>query len=273
MALILRAYWGALLENLLEHSWRNLGAMLRIYLTGNIQLERPGCFIDERAFPGRQGRRAFASLALNRGTAVPREVLAGAVWGDALPPAWNNALSAIVSKLRGALAPVDVDIATVHGAHRLALPSAAWLDSDAATFAIDEAEGAFRRGDVAAAFGPAAVAATIAARPFLPGEDADWIDGFRERLRGLRVRALDILAEVWLANGEHALAVNGAAEVVALEPFRDSAYLRLMRAHVAAGNRAEALRVYENCRRLLADELGADPAPETQALYLQLLGS
>jgi DNA-binding SARP family transcriptional activator len=81
------------------------------------------------------------------------------------------------------------------------------------------------------------------------------------------------LAEVWLANGEHALAVNGAAEVVALEPFRDSAYLRLMRAHVAAGNRAEALRVYENCRRLLADELGADPAPETQALYLQLLGS
>ena len=33
----------------------------------------------------------------------------------------------------------------------------------------------------------------------------------------------------------------------------------------------EALRVYERCRRLLADELGAYPSPETEAVYLDLL--
>jgi DNA-binding SARP family transcriptional activator len=47
----------------------------------------------------------------------------------------------------------------------------------------------------------------------------------------------------------------------------------LIRAHTALGNRAEALRVYESCRRLLAAELGADPSPETQALYIELLGA
>ena len=44
-----------------------------------------------------------------------------------------------------------------------------------------------------------------------------------------------------------------------------------MRSHAAQGNRAEALRVYQQCRQLLADELGIDPSPETEALYLELL--
>jgi streptogramin lyase len=44
-----------------------------------------------------------------------------------------------------------------------------------------------------------------------------------------------------------------------------------MEAHVAAGNGGEALRVYERCRRFLADELGAYPSPETEALYRDLL--
>ena len=44
-----------------------------------------------------------------------------------------------------------------------------------------------------------------------------------------------------------------------------------MVAHVAAGNRAEALRVYERCRRLLAEELGTYPSPETESIYRGLL--
>jgi DNA-binding SARP family transcriptional activator len=45
-----------------------------------------------------------------------------------------------------------------------------------------------------------------------------------------------------------------------------------MRAHLELGDRAEALRVYDRCRRLLAEELGADPSPPLEALYLELLG-
>src|SRR5262245_37231936 len=53
--------------------------------------------------------------------------------------------------------------------------------------------------------------------------------------------------------------------------FARRATRRLMEARVAAGDRAEALRVYERCRRLLADELGAYPSPETESIYRQLL--
>jgi streptogramin lyase len=39
----------------------------------------------------------------------------------------------------------------------------------------------------------------------------------------------------------------------------------------SGGNGAEALRTYERCRTLLADELGAYPSSETEAVYLEIL--
>src|SRR5207244_10492370 len=59
-------------------------------------------------------------------------------------------------------------------------------------------------------------------------------------------------------------------ETIGLEPFRETGYRLLMEAHAAAGNRAEALRVYDRCRRLLADELGTYPSPETESIYRDL---
>lgn len=245
---------------------------LRLYLTGKIQLEDSTRVLDERSLPGRQGRRALAWLTLNRDLPVSRDQLAGVIWGEAWPPAWENALSALVSKLRSALRPFGVSVTTAFGAHSLAMPPGSWIDVEACVAAIDNAESLLRQDDPAAAFGDAAVAAAIAERPFLAGEDGEWVEEVRRRLHVVRVRALDVLSDIWFRRGEHALAIEAANAVVRLEPFRDSAYLRLMRAHVAAGDRSEALRVYERCRRLLADELGADPAPETEALYLDLLG-
>ena len=46
-----------------------------------------------------------------------------------------------------------------------------------------------------------------------------------------------------------------------------------MRAHAAAGEISCALREFERCRLLLADELGIDPSPPTRELYLTLLRS
>jgi DNA-binding SARP family transcriptional activator len=88
----------------------------------------------------------------------------------------------------------------------------------------------------------------------------------------MRYRALDCLVTVWLATDAPALAIQSANEMIELEPFRETGYQRLMRAYAARGDRAEALRVYERCRRLLADELGANPSPQTEAIFIELLG-
>jgi len=66
--------------------------------------------------------------------------------------------------------------------------------------------------------------------------------------------------------------VMAAEEAVGLEPLRESAHRALMGAFIVTGNQAAALRAYEDCRRSLAEELGAAPAPATQRMYEEALG-
>jgi DNA-binding SARP family transcriptional activator len=108
-------------------------------------------------------------------------------------------------------------------------------------------------------------------QPFLPGEDGSWVEQKRRELADVRARALGTLTDAALRSGDAAEAVKWAEQTIALEPFRETGYRHLMEAHVAAGNRAEALRVYEQCRQFLAEELGAYPSPETDSFYRSLL--
>ena len=87
----------------------------------------------------------------------------------------------------------------------------------------------------------------------------------------MQLRALHCLATISAKNHEPLLAIQHANEMVQLEPFRETSYQLLMRMHAAAGDRAEALRVFAKCRELLRDELGVSPSPQTEAVYLEIL--
>jgi DNA-binding SARP family transcriptional activator len=111
----------------------------------------------------------------------------------------------------------------------------------------------------------------VTARELLPGETGAWVEQWRRDLAALRLRALEGYVDICLGEGQHALAAQVAREAIALEPFRESSHQRLMRCEAALGNRAEAVRVYHRCRKMLRDELGVEPSPETQAQFLKLL--
>lgn len=239
---------------------------LRLYLTGRLVAERDGHVVDESRLPGRQGPIALVYLALERARPVPIDELADALWGEEPPRAWETALSAIVSKLRSALGALDLNVATASGRYRLTLGPDAWVDVEAARLALDEAEGHVRAGRAKSAWGPGNVAASIAGRALLAGVDLDWVERARGNLRSVRVRALSCLASAALANAEYPLAAQFARTQVELEPFRETGWQQLMRAQAEAGNRAEALRAYAECRDLLAKELGVPPSPETEAI-------
>lgn len=250
---------------------------LRIYLTGRVTLESGGRMVDQDAFPGNQGCLAFARLVLDRHHAISRDELAEVLWSRKLPRTWESALAAILSKLRLTLSKAGLSksevLSNALGCYQLQLPRDTWVDVEAAADAIHTAEIARRAGRRGKSYGPAHVAYQIARRPFFPGEEAPWVEERREKLRTIFVRSCECLADFYLWNREASLAVESAKEAVAREPFRETGHQLLMRAHEAAGNRAEALWAYERCRKLISEELGADPAPETKAIYLRLLKS
>lgn len=241
---------------------------LRVYLAGGIALVGGnGVIITERALAGRQVRRIFVRLAAIH-EPVPQADLADDLWETAWPPAWQVALRALLSKIRttlGSVGAADV-LVSRGGAYELRLPADAWLDIDAASQTIHRAETSRRDGDRTTACGWALAARAIASRPLLPGEEAEWLDDVRRRLVDVRLRALECLGEIWLAQGDARLAARDAAEAIGLDPYRESAHRLLIRAHLASGERAAAIRAYDACRELFQAELGVQPGPETTAL-------
>lgn len=252
-------------------------APLRVYLAGSVRLERGPTLVRERDLPGRQGRLAFAMLAAERDRALYRDELADQLWAGEPPGAWDVALRALVSKLRGILATVGLDdrdtIAHAFGCYQLKLPADAWVDLEGAADAVHRAETSLGDGDLSDAMGWALAANAVARRGFLPGESASWAAARRTELQGIRVRALECRAEVNLRRADAGAAARDAELVIGLEPFRESAHRLVMRALEADGNHAEALRAFARCRRLIGEELGVDPSRETEAVYLEILRS
>jgi DNA-binding SARP family transcriptional activator len=251
-------------------------ANLRIYLTGEVQVEHGARLLRESQLGGPQGRFVLAYLVTERKRAVTQAEIAEALWPESLPASWTLALSAIVSRLRSRLAGVGMPrshiIGNAFGCYQFTPPGETWVDVEAALVGVDAAEGALVSGNAPAAYGPSLIATTILRRPFLPGDDGAWAEGRRSSLASALVRALECRVEALAANNELELAIDHAREVVRLDPYHESGYRRLMRMLDRKGERAESIRVYLECSRLLRQELGVTPSDETEALYREIAG-
>jgi SARP family transcriptional regulator, regulator of embCAB operon len=240
--------------------WGYVGAGLaptRIQLCGRLALTVDGRRVEDQ-LPGRQGRMLLAFLAANRLRTITREEAIDALWFEER----DGGLAPLLSKLRRVL---ELD-----GLRLIA----DWVDVEAAAASLHRAESALAQGDAYGAWAPAQVALFVTGRPFLPGEDAPWIDDERRRLAGLHVRALEAYAGSTLGIGgtELAAAVRAGRRLVEHEPYRESGYRILMEALDREGNCAEALLVYEQLRAKLREDLGISPSAPTQEVYRRLLG-
>jgi DNA-binding SARP family transcriptional activator/predicted ATPase len=113
--------------------------------------------------------------------------------------------------------------------------------------------------------------------PFLAGLELDdsrafqeWITLHRERLFRQQGEALRRLTAYRLALGELERARRYGRRWVELDPWSERAHRQWMEVLALSGRRRAAMEQFESCRRILVDELGVEPRPETVALYEQI---
>ena len=208
----------------------------RIRLCGRLEVELGGVRIEQR-LPGRQGPLVLALLALNRSRPVSRGELIGALWPERPPADPDEALSALLSKVRQA---VGRDVLTGRRELSLALPADAEIDVERAEAAAERARAALAAGDAATAWASASETVEIAGRGLLPGHDAPWVHERRAELEDVRLHALELRARAGLElGGEHAAgAERAAAELVRAAPLREAGHRLLMEALAARGREA-----------------------------------
>lgn len=108
-------------------------------------------------------------------------------------------------------------------------------------------------------------------RDLLPGWYEDWVVEERERLRQIVLRVLGRLVPVLIADSRAAEAVEVGQQAVRLEPLSEASHQALIAAYLAAGDRARAVRQFQEHADLLRTELGLAPSDATVRLVQHLL--
>jgi DNA-binding SARP family transcriptional activator len=216
-----------------------------------------------------QQRALLAALLLREGRTATAPELIGALWGQEPPSQAVAALRTYASRLRKILGPGV--LATESGGYAVRGLGDGALDLARAQRLAAEAEKAKDAGDLSGARESLNRALDLWDGEPLAGVPGPYAEGQRTRLAEWRLQLLESRLDMDLEQGCHAAAVSELTALTADHPLRERLRELLMLALYRSGRRAEALAVYADTRRLLAEELGVDPRPGLGELQQRIL--
>ncbi|MFJ9906792.1 BTAD domain-containing putative transcriptional regulator [Streptomyces sp. NPDC101152] len=239
---------------------------LRFGVLGPVRARRG----DEALNTGSPQQRALlAALLLREGRTATAAELIDALWGEEPPSQALAAVRTYASRLRKVLDP-GVLVSESGGYAVRGLGEGA-LDLAVAQELAAEAEKARGAGDLCQAREVLGRALALWDGETLAGVPGPYAEAQRVRLEEWRLQLVESRLDMDLEQGCHAEAVSELTALTAAHPLRERLRELLMLALYRSGRQAEALAVYADTRRLLAEELGVDPRPGLRELQQRIL--
>ena len=255
-------------------------ARLELYFLGQFQVMMGGEPLTE--FRSQKERALLAYLAAEAGRTHAREMLAGLLWPEVPDRTARSNLRLTLHRLRKSLNDLSGDPCILEVEHDTLRfnPHDCWRDFSTFTQLIDEVDDHTHASpqDCPACHEMLEQAAALYQGEFLQGFYVDDSQAFsewalvkREELHRRFLPVLYRLAEDHLREGDFELARSYAYRQLELEPWREEAHRQLMAILAKNNEKSAALRQYDLCRQVLADEFGAEPDEKTQRLYGDIL--
>jgi DNA-binding SARP family transcriptional activator len=239
-------------------------------LLGGFKLRRGSWTVEDAAWDRRVAQRLVRYLLVKRGSFVPDDLLLDAFWPDTPQDSARKRMRVAVSCARAVLdvpgAPSVIDAAERTLTLKLREGDSVDVDLfEEAVGAALRAAGKDRRRQLERA------AALWTGEPLPEERYADWAAAWRDSLTARYAEVLSALVAACHADADHPAATQAAQRLVELDPLDENAQRELMVAYARSGRRSHALRQYLECRRLLVDELGVEPARETSDVQRRIL--
>jgi DNA-binding SARP family transcriptional activator len=242
---------------------------IRVRLMGPFTVTRGPRTLTAGEIGSRKGRTLLKLLIVERPRTVSADRVAEVLWGEDSPEGRQRVVAQLVSRLRSVLGTEAVEggpdgYRIVAGRYQ--------VDLDEAMRLVEEAE-----SRTSTEPGLARIAATAALEildrgaVFADEPYAEWAEPTRTEARALRRRARRTGWLAALESGDHEGAIGLAQPAADDDELDEEAWRALMTAYHESGRTAAAIDAYGRLRKRLVDEMGVDPAPETQALHLRLL--
>lgn len=251
---------------------------LAIRLLGRFEVLRDGLSVSDRAW-GRQKTETFLKVLLTEpGRVFSQDQLVEILFEGVDPQRAVRNLHGRVSELRRALEPDlqrggdSMFICRKGQGYYFNTDSPCWIDTLEFLAQLEEGDEHQRTGNHLKG-----VEAHEEAIRLYRGElfEADryeeWALEPREQWQARYITALTHAAEGYANLGDYhraAVACRGAFD---LQPWRESVLRQLMGYHHTAGERAEALQIYQRGIEALRQELDVEPSAETEAVRQRVL--
>jgi predicted ATPase/DNA-binding SARP family transcriptional activator/Tfp pilus assembly protein PilF len=214
-------------------------------------------------------RGLLALLLVNRRRVVTAEQLIDGLWGEAPPASAVQSLQVYVHGLRRALGAERIETA---GRGYRVVVNEDELDLDRFERALERGRAALEAGRADDAADELREGLAIWRGPALAGLPEEIRRAAEaERLDELRLTALELHIDSELACGRHDAVVAELEALTAEHSYRERFLEQRLLALYRCGRQAEALEVYRNARKVLAEELGLDPSPALQELERAIL--
>lgn len=250
-----------------EHPVPSALPPLTITNLGRFQIARAGSVL-----PYCKTRKAMAILRYlltRRHRSAHKEELMELLWPDVRPREAAHSLHVAVSALRHYLDPVAGTYVLFEDGCYTLNPQAP-IEDDCAAFQqlSDTAEQARSAGDQQAA--QRAYMAAVACYQgdfYVDDRDPTWALSERERLLARYLTNLDHLGRILIEQQRFEPAIDYYQRLLERDSYREDVHSQIMRCYWQLGRRGAALRQYERCTAILANDLGLEPMQELQELY------
>ena len=233
--------------------------VLRIFSFGPMEVFRGEQRVTDKGWRSQKGRYLFAFLAAHRAQPVPEDQLIDAFWPEDANKGRRN-LYWYCSTLRAGLRPEgrgeELDyILRSGGCLQLNPTLPRWHDLEEFEHATESG----LKGDDALL----RRAVSLHRGPFLEACYMDWTNPIRDRTT---TRLQECLTRL-LARATPQEALEHSQHLLQLDPCSQEAYEAALSAQLALNRPQAAVRLFERCRRTLAEELGLEPGLRLMELY------
>ena len=220
------------------------------------------------AWTTRRARDIFCHIATSPHRRVSKDILIDEFWKDEELSSIEKNFHPTISHIRKALNSRQTFkqnfIVFRDGAYQLNPELSYSIDTEDFENFIAEAEKAKKENDTDSFLQNLEAAHELYRGEFMSGIYEDWAEEKRNYFAEQHSRVLSALAKMSFKEKNWSKALKFTNEILTEDPFREDMHRLLMKVLSAQGKRAAVKEQFESLEKLLRNELGVSPAPETR---------
>jgi two-component SAPR family response regulator len=243
-----------------------VGTTLHVYGFGRAEVFHDSQLVSKTDWESNSTKELFYYF-MTTPQGVRKEQIMDALWPDASPGRANSSFHTANYRLRRALFPECVIYED--GWYMLNPDVNYWYDVEEFEKLIEQAM--LAEPDSEAMAGYLREALSLYRGDFIEESYLDWCSLKREMLREKYIEALVRLGDFHAARAQYAESIELYRQVLARDNYREDIHRKIMFCHIRTGDRASAVKQYQQCVEILDEELGLKPMAETSALYEEIV--